>query len=91
MLIILKVVILKRLDEKYIEFGWLDDILGQNEAVNEEVDVNQIVEDVKLNLKQILSGERKLRFRMTIPIFYSESQQVRHFKQMVTKLMNKLT
>lgn len=75
-----KVIMLKRLDEKYVEFGWLDvDMMPPTTTKDDDEFVlnwNQIVDDVKINLRQVMSGERRLKFKMTIPIFYSELQQV---------------
>lgn len=71
-----KVVILKRLDEKYVEFGWLD-IEFVDYDDDDKLDWNQLLDEVKSNLRQLASGEKKLRFKMTIPRFYSEFQQVK--------------
>jgi hypothetical protein len=66
-------VILKRLDEKYIEFGFLDDVINENTY---EADLNEIVDEVKINLKQFVTGDKRLKFKTKMPSFYSESQQV---------------
>ena len=79
-----KVIMLKRLDEKYVEFGWLDvdmmppTTINDNDETTNAIDWNQVVDDVKINLRQVMSGERRLKFKMTIPIFYSELQQVKN-------------
>lgn len=83
-----KVIMLRRLDEKYVEFGWLDvDMMPPTMTTNDNdetvVDWNQLIDDVKINLRQVMSGEKKLKFKMTIPIFYSELQQVQHNSNLI--------
>ena len=72
-----KVIILRRMDEKYSEFGWLDvEVPPLNDEMSEKLDWSQFIEDVKANLRLVMGGEKRLKFKTPIPIFYSESQQV---------------
>lgn len=71
-----KVIILRRMDEKYSEFGWLDVEMPLSDEMGDKLDWTQVIEEVKANLRQVMGGEKRLKFKMQIPIFYSESQQV---------------
>lgn len=61
-----KILILKRLDEKYVQFDWLD-------ILNDDLD---FFDKIKSNLKLFTSNDEKLQHRMIIPQFYEESSQV---------------
>ena len=63
-----KVFILKRVSEKHAMFNWLD--IGQDSTMNE------LLDKIKLNLKNYLNEKQKLDYKLTIPNFYHESSQV---------------
>lgn len=70
-----KVVIVRRLDDKHVEFGWLD-IEFDIDQDEDRLDWSQLLDEIKSNLRQLESGEKRLKFKMPIPRFYSELQQV---------------
>lgn len=67
-----KIIILKRLDEKYVQFDWLLDLTNKNSDL-------EFVDEIKSNLKYYINNEDRLQYKMIIPHFYEESSQVNYY------------
>jgi hypothetical protein len=77
-----KIIILKRLDEKYVQFDWLLDLTNKNSDL-------EFVDEIKSNLKYYINNEDRLQYKMIIPHFYEESSQVNiHFTVLNQKKIN---
>lgn len=65
-----KIIILKRLDDKYVQFDWLLDTTNKNNDL-------EFLDEIKSNLKYYINNEDRLQYKMIIPHFYEESSQVK--------------
>ena len=66
----MKVLLLKRIDDKNAQFDFFNFNSDSNES-----DLSQQLDLTKSHLKSVLSGDRKLQHKMSIPHFYDESNQ----------------
>ena len=63
--------LLKRLDDKFVQFDFVD--LG---AEMTETNLAEQIGSIKAHLKLVVSGDKKLQYKMTIPNFYDEHSLV---------------
>jgi hypothetical protein len=68
-----KVVVLKRLDDKYSQFEWLSDINLEG------ITAVKFIQKIKSALMTYSSGDQPLKYKMRSPIFYEESKRVIEF------------
>ncbi len=64
----LKVILLKRLNDKYAQFDIFD--------LDTQKTADQTVDTIKEHINAITIGTKKLSFKMTTPEFYDESSPV---------------
>ena len=72
------IVILKRIDDRRINYDWLDNLNSQpTTTINVEPDIMiQQIEQIKSTIKHLMNGNKRLQYQMNIPNFYSEYSQV---------------
>ena len=63
-------VLIKWLDDKYMQFDWMDDVEMSSH------DPNELIRLLKSSVKSYLSGAKKLAYKTTMPTFYEESSGV---------------
>jgi hypothetical protein len=74
-----KIVVLKRLDDKYSQFEWITDINMDS------ITPVKFIQKVKSSLMSYSSGDHQpLKFKMRSPIFYEESKRVGSEKKKTT-------
>lgn len=64
----MQILVLKRIDDKYAQFDWLEDL---------NLDDSTFYDKLKFELVFYLNGNKKLKFKISIPNFYEESNQVK--------------
>jgi hypothetical protein len=68
-----KIIVLKRLDDKYSQYEWLADV--NFDTLNTPVKLIQLVKTALLGYTSTALSDQPLRFKLRIPVFYEETKR----------------